>query len=66
MKGQLRSHKMFAKSAEKYMSLVDSAKIYSTSAWNGPAEVMNLTIGNQDSAFCSDNIRHVVIIDVKF
>jgi len=44
VKGQLRSHKMFAKSVEKYISVVDSAKIYSTSAWNGPAEVkFNLT-----------------------
>lgn len=40
MKGQLRSHKMFATSCEKYMSMVDAAKIFSTSAWNGPAEVM--------------------------
>lgn len=39
VKGQLRSHKMFAKSLEKYISVVDAAKIYSTSAWNGPAEV---------------------------
>ena len=39
VKGQLRSHKLFAKSLKKYIEMVDAAKIYSTSAWNGPAEV---------------------------
>lgn len=44
-KGQLRSHKMFAESAEKYMSMVDAAKIFSTSAWNGPAELIAVKDG---------------------
>jgi hypothetical protein len=42
VKGQLRSHKLFAKSIEEYISMVDLAKIYSTSAWNGPAEVKQI------------------------
>ncbi|KAG0585552.1 hypothetical protein KC19_2G020400 [Ceratodon purpureus] len=42
VKGQLRSHKLFAKSLKKYIEMVDAAKIYSTSAWNGPAEVKKL------------------------
>jgi hypothetical protein len=45
VKGQLRSHKLFAKSIEKYISMVDLAKIYSTSAWNGPAELIALKDG---------------------
>lgn len=48
VKGQLRSHKMFAKSIEKYISVVDAAKIYSTSAWNGPAEVKMITKNRLD------------------
>lgn len=39
VKGQLKSHKMFSKSIDKYVSLVDTARIYSTSTWKGPAEV---------------------------
>lgn len=45
VKGQLRSHKLFAKSLEKYISLVDAAKIFTTSAWNGPAELIALKDG---------------------
>ncbi|KAG0612607.1 hypothetical protein M758_6G041400 [Ceratodon purpureus] len=47
VKGQLRSHKMFAQSAEKYMSMVDSAKIFSTTAWNGPAELIAVKDGRE-------------------
>jgi len=45
VKGQLRSHKMFAESAEKYLSMVDAAKVFSTSAWNGPAELIAVKDG---------------------
>ncbi|KAG0599065.1 hypothetical protein M758_12G124900 [Ceratodon purpureus] len=41
----LRSHKMFVKSLEKYISMVDAAKIFSTSAWNGPAELIAIKDG---------------------
>ncbi|KAJ7296361.1 hypothetical protein O6H91_Y128600 [Diphasiastrum complanatum] len=40
VKGQLRSHKLFAESLEKYCELVDQVKIYSTSCIGGPAELI--------------------------
>jgi hypothetical protein len=34
---------MFSKSIDKYVSMVDTARIYSTSKWKGPAEVKVLS-----------------------
>jgi hypothetical protein len=39
IKGQLRSHKLFAKSLDKYIDLVDHVRIYSTTEMYGPAQV---------------------------
>lgn len=55
VQGQLRSHKLFAKSIEKYIEVVDAAKIYSTSAWNGPAEVKKYH--QRDSCSIVPNVR---------
>ncbi|XP_024528801.1 uncharacterized protein LOC9631455 [Selaginella moellendorffii] len=40
IKGQLRSHKLFAGSLEKYCELVDNAKIYTTNKVGEPAELI--------------------------
>jgi hypothetical protein len=39
IKGQLRSHKLFAKSLDKYIDLVDHVRIYSTTEMYRPAQV---------------------------
>ncbi|CAM6046406.1 unnamed protein product [Sphagnum compactum] len=46
IKGQLRSHKLFAKSLDKYIDLVDHVRIYSTTEMYGPAQM----IGYKDGA----------------
>ncbi|CAK9236682.1 unnamed protein product [Sphagnum troendelagicum] len=42
VKGQLWSHKLFAKSLDKYITLMDSVKIYSTSNMYGHPELIGL------------------------
>ncbi len=44
VKGQLWSHKLFAKSLDKYITLMDSVKIYSTSNMYGHPEVITFSL----------------------
>ncbi|BFI10918.1 hypothetical protein MPTK1_3g18830 [Marchantia polymorpha subsp. ruderalis] len=48
VKGQLRSHKLFAASLEKYCDLVDHVKIFSTSQMGGPGELIALKDGKHN------------------
>ena len=65
VKAQLRSHKLFAKSIEKYISVVDAAKIYSTNAWNGPAEVKATVPSNKCFLWVHSPGLHVVRIRTR-
>ncbi|KAG6557385.1 hypothetical protein Mapa_000654 [Marchantia paleacea] len=48
VKGQLRSHKLFAASLEKYCDLVDHVKIFSTSQMGGPGQMIALKDGKHN------------------
>jgi hypothetical protein len=45
IKGQLRSHKLFAKSLDKYIDLVDHVRIYSTTEMYRPAQMIGYKDG---------------------
>ncbi|KAL2633664.1 hypothetical protein R1flu_005143 [Riccia fluitans] len=48
VKGQLRSHKLFAASLLKYCELVDHVKIFSTSEMGGPGQMIAYKDGNHN------------------
>ncbi|CAK9197391.1 unnamed protein product, partial [Sphagnum troendelagicum] len=45
IRGQLRSHKLFAKSLERYIEMVDHAKIFSTTEMYEPAQMIGYKDG---------------------